>query len=94
MDWRFQIVEQFKLLHPVYISAFGIQRFSDIFYNTLSNMAKSKNWSEEYLKKDVDDLDPKGVAMPRSVPNPLLGQDLLAIHVANKFFLIDLHSKA
>ena len=94
MDGRFQIIEQFKLLHPVCNSAFGIQRFGDIFYNTLSNMAQSKNWSEEYLKEDVDDLDPKGVAMPRSVPNPLLGQNLLTIHVANKLFLVNFHSKA
>ena len=59
----------------------------------LGGMARREDGSHHHLEEDEDSLDERMSSVPENVAGPLLGQDLLAVHVAHKLLLIELYGQ-
>ena len=68
--------------------------FSDVLQQRLEDEAAGKDWCEDDLEEDTDSLDDRVAAIPEYVSRPLLGEDLLAVHVAHKLLLIELYGES
>ena len=68
--------------------------FSDVLQQGLEDEAAGKDGCEEDLEEDTDSLDERVATVPEDVSRPLLGEDLLAVHVANKLLLVELYGES
>ena len=67
--------------------------FCDVLQQSFEDKAKDIEWSQEHLEDDEESLDERMSSVPENVAGPLLGQDLLAVHVTHKLLLIEFYGQ-
>ena len=68
--------------------------FSEVLQQGLEDEAAGKDGCEDDLEEDTESLEERLAAIPENISGPLLGQDLLAVHVADKLLLVELYGES
>ena len=63
-------------------------------WQTQWDVAAGQEGSQHHLEEDEESLEERLAAVPENISRPLLGEDLLAVHVADKLLLIELYGQS